>query len=69
MEEVRGSSPLSSTHVICRDSRRVTLGDSSIGTATVGDQLRSIVTWKLSSWCSISSIVVSNRPMRTMPFQ
>ena len=36
---------------------------------TSGDQLRSIVTWKLSSWCSISSIVVSNRPMRTMPFQ
>jgi hypothetical protein len=34
-----------------------------------GDQARSMVTWKLSSWCSISSIVVSNRPMRTMPFQ
>jgi hypothetical protein len=34
-----------------------------------GHQLRSIVTGKLSSWCSINSIVVSNRPMRTMPFQ
>jgi hypothetical protein len=33
------------------------------------DQLRSIVTWKLSSCCSISSIVVSNRPIPTMPFQ
>ena len=32
-----------------------------------GDQARSIVTRKLSSWCSISSIVVSKRPMRTMP--
>jgi hypothetical protein len=40
-----------------------------IVTSTSGDQLLSIVTWKLSSWCSISSIVVSNRPMRTMPFQ
>jgi len=34
-----------------------------------GDQLRSIVTGKLSSWRSISSIVLSNRPMRTMPSQ
>jgi hypothetical protein len=37
--------------------------------AAPGNQLRSIVTRKLSFWFSISSIVVSNRPIRTMPFQ
>jgi hypothetical protein len=31
--------------------------------------VRSIVTRKSSSCCSISSIVLSNRPIRTMPFQ